>query len=142
MMTNKKKMVLALTAVLVLSVAVGSFAATRSSFSFSGSCKKNFLTSGSILKTSSETWSLYHIYLTEIPEAYDYAYARPETSDGETCGTRFPIYPDDDDGTSYLPNSRGTTTNEIHARVYNPLYVDNSDSSTSIRIKGWMDGVN
>lgn len=139
-MTNKKKMILALTAVLVLSVTMGAFAATQTCFTFDGNCKKNFLTSGSIKKDSG-TWAAYHIYLTSMsPCKYNYAFARPETSDGKTCGTKFEITLEDEDGTEYIPNDRGKSASEVHAKIYNPLNEKGDSSTTSLNFKGSMTG--
>lgn len=143
-MSNKKRMILVLTAVMVLSVAIGSFA-KGTELSFDGSCKKNFLSSDYVEKTSSENWSLFCVKLKSITggNGDTFAYARPETSSGETCGTRFKIEPikNDPDGTSYLPNNRGKTTNEIHVKLFTTAYVDNGvSSSSSVHLVGTMTG--
>lgn len=136
-MSIKKRMILVLTAVMVLSVAIGSFA-IGTKLSFDGNLKRSFLSSDYILKSSSEKWSLFTVTLTEIRVAKT-AQARPETSSGDTCGTRFSI--STSKSTEYLPNETGKTTNEIHVRLYTNEYAnDGTSASTSIYVEGTMTG--
>lgn len=144
MQRKKKWFVLVLVAVLVLSVTVGVFAEGRAAnwFTFDGTCKRAFTTGGNLVKSPVDKWTAFHIYLTDITEGYDYAYARPVDSDGNLCGTQFSITLNDADGTEYIPNATGATAQNVHAKIVNPLYEEGTSSSTPIHIVGRMTGTN
>lgn len=144
MQRRKKMFVLVLVAVLVLTVAVGAFAEGRASnwFTFDGTCKRAFTTGRNLVKPLEGNWTAFHIYLTDITEGYDHAYARPVDSNGNLCGTQFAITLNDADGTEYTPNERGATAQNVHAKIVNPLYEEGMSSSTPIHIVGRMTGTN
>lgn len=136
MQRRKKMFVLVLAAVLVLAVAVGAFAEGRSAnwFTFDGTCKRTFITDGRLILIPN-TVSGFKVYLTDISEGYTYAYARPVSSSGATYGSKAKFT---SAGGLCEPNEDGLKAGYVHAKIYNPLYEEETSSTTPIHIAGKM----
>lgn len=138
-MQKKKVFRLVMVAVLVLAVAAGVFAEGRAadSFTFDGTCKKTFRTTGKLILIPN-TVSRFRVYLTDITAGYDYAKARPVGPNGEAYSTLETIVLGNSVGTPYILNDQGKEASHVHAQIYNPLYLAGTSSSTPIHIVGRM----
>lgn len=139
----KKKMICIIVAfVLVFAFAASALAATTS-YTYSGSAYKNFITSGSLTKSSSESWSSYRVYLDEIDftgELYAYIYARPQGTDETLFSSKKKVYWPEDGPTDFTPNTSGTSANTVKFKIYNPNYEEDDVTNNRMTVSGSVRG--
>ena len=140
----KKVFTLILVSVFLLSLSLCVYAAsTNYSFS-SGTCYKSFKTSGSLTKSSSQTWSGYTVSVSSVSysagdNTKNYLIARPISADGTVLYSSAKTV-QAGGSTAFTPNTSGSSANTVKFKIYNAYYSEQSDSTHNMVSRGSVSG--
>lgn len=141
-MKTRKILAAFLCILLVFAYTTSALAATTY-YEFEGSCKKNFVTSGYLSKSTSQTWTQFSVYISRFVYTGDYdfiyLYARPQGTDGTVFATQYLVY--HAATKNFTPNSSGSVANSVKMKIYNPAYQEYGNTSTTLTAKGNTQGV-
>lgn len=138
---KKKIMTIIAVFVLVFAFATSALAANPYSYS-SSSCYKTFITSGSLTKSTSQTWTRFTVAvgsLTYTGTQFSYLYARPQGTDGTLYASKKTV--SSGGSSNFTPNTSGSSANTVKVKIYNADYEENSIETNKMTTSGSVSGL-